>query len=369
MIAVFYITAHGFGHATRTLTLIEQLLAERRDLQIVVRSSVPEWFLRRSGPPDLAIQSVTADTGMVQIDSLRINIEATAQRAADFYQTFAARVAAEAAALTRLGASVVVGDIPPLAFAAAHAAGVPSVAVANFTWDWIYQAYPQFAASAPGVVDTMQAGYAQASQALRLPFAGGFESMRDVTTDIPLIARHSRLGRDESRRRLRIPSDRPVVLASFGGHTTHVPYDVVADRCDITLVLTERESPDEAPHTKIRRFGFAELDHVGIRYEDLVAAADIVVSKPGYGIVSECIANKTALLYTSRGYFVENEVMVEAMQQVMRCRFIAQDALREGDWQPGIDALLAQGPPIAEMRSDGADVAARAVLSLAQPRS
>ena len=35
----------------------------------------------------------------------------------------------------------------------------------------------------------------------------------------------------------------------------------------------------------------------------LVGAADAVVSKPGYGIISECIANETAILYTSRGHF------------------------------------------------------------------
>ena len=39
----------------------------------------------------------------------------------------------------------------------------------------------------------------------------------------------------------------------------------------------------------------------GFRYEDLVAAVDVVLTKPGYGIVSECVANDTALLYTSRG--------------------------------------------------------------------
>ena len=52
-----------------------------------------------------------------------------------------------------------------------------------------------------------------------------------------------------------------------------------------------------------------------LRYEDLVAAADVVVSKPGYGIVSECIANDTALLYTSRGRLIEYDVMVAEMPQ------------------------------------------------------
>jgi hypothetical protein len=40
---------------------------------------------------------------------------------------------------------------------------------------------------------------------------------------------------------------------------------------------------------------------VGLRDEGLVAAVDVVVSKPGFGIIAECIANDTVLLYTSRG--------------------------------------------------------------------
>ncbi len=83
------------------------------------------------------------------------------------------------------------------------------------------------------------------------------------------------------------------------------------------------------------------LEEAGVRYEDLVAAADVVVSKPGYGIVSECIANQTALLYTSRGVFAENDVLIAGMQRVLRSRFISQDDLRSGRWQPSIRALLA----------------------------
>ena len=49
----------------------------------------------------------------------------------------------------------------------------------------------------------------------------------------------------------------------------------------------------------------------GLRYEDLVHAVDVVLTKPGYGIIADCVANGTAMLYTSRGRFVEYDVMVE----------------------------------------------------------
>ena len=80
-------------------------------------------------------------------------------------------------------------------------------------------------------------------------------------------------------------------------------------------------------------------------YEDLVAAADVVVSKPGYGIVSECIANGASLLYTSRGHSPKTTCSSTAMPRVLRCRFIAQDDLRSGSWDAAIQSLLAQPAP------------------------
>jgi UDP-N-acetylglucosamine:LPS N-acetylglucosamine transferase len=100
----------------------------------------------------------------------------------------------------------------------------------------------------------------------------------------------------------------------------------------------------------------------GVRYEDLVAAADVVVTKPGYGIISECIANDTAILYTSRGHFPEYDVLVEEMPKYLRSAFISQDDLLSGKWDPHLDKLRAQPKQKKKPETDGADVAADILL-------
>ena len=80
----------------------------------------------------------------------------------------------------------------------------------------------------------------------------------------------------------------------------------------------------------------------GVRYEDLVGAAEAVVTKPGYGIISECIANDAAMLYTSRGHFPEYDVLVEEMPKYLRSAFISHDDLFAGKWESHLDKLLAQ---------------------------
>lgn len=340
----FYVSGHGFGHAARDIEVIRALMAQSPSARVVVRTSVAErMFAPLRGFDDVELQRVDTDTGITQIDSLTIDEADTVRRAAEFYAAFDAHVAREASVLTAAGADVVVGDIPPLAFAAAARAGVRSVALGNFTWDWIYSIYPAFDRDAPHVMPAIRRAYATAGCALRLPMHGGFEPMAAVTRDLPFIARQSSRDPAETRRALGLGTGRPIVLASFGAYGADLPVERLLQSERLTLIDPRREPPP------------------GFVYQDLVAAADVVVSKPGYGIVSECVANHTALLYTSRGRFVEYEVFVDQMPRVLRCRFISQEDLLAGRWADGVEALLAQAPPPETPRLDGADVAAEII--------
>jgi hypothetical protein len=346
MLIVFYISGHGLGHASRDIELIGAILARRADARVIVRTSVPRWFFASLGR-DIELQTLETDTGVIQYDSLSLDEAETARQAARFYADFDRRVAVEAALLRGLGAGVVVGDIPPLACAAAHAAGVPSIMIGNFTWDWIYSAYEAFDRLAPAVIPTIERAYATATRALRLPLHGGFAPMAAMTRDIPFIARRSAGDRQETRRLLGVPDGKPVVLPSFGGYGATLPLETLRRSDRFTLLGPVKEPP------------------AGLLYEDLVAAADVVVTKPGYGIASECVANGTAMLYTSRGRFIEYDLFVEEMPRVLRCRYLPQEDLLAGRWDDAIDALLAQPPAPAQPAIDGAEVAADAVLTLA----
>jgi L-arabinokinase len=347
LVIVFYITGHGFGHASRQIELMRQVLAQRPGIRIIARTSVPDWMFAPVVKAGVEIQALETDTGVVQFDSISLDEDQTVRDAARFFAGFERRVMTESGLIRGLKANLIVGDIPPLACAAAERAGVPCVAIGNFTWDWIYEAYPAFNRNAPEVIPAIRRAYAAATRALRLPLHGGFAPMAAVTTDIPLIARQSVRDPEETRRRLGINRDRPIVLTSFGRYGANLPLDSLRKTGCLTILDVPREPP------------------AGLLYQDLVAAADVIVSKPGYGIVSECAANGTALLYTSRGRFVEYDVFVEEMPRILRCRYIAQEDLLAGRWTDAIEALVAQPAPPERPAIDGAVVAAREVIAMA----
>src|SRR5262245_41391101 len=108
MTLVFYISGHGFGHASRALEVVRAILVHHPDIRVVIRSSVAKWFLEGADLPATRVefQDAETDVGMVQLDSLRIDEDATAMDASQFYAGFEQRTAAEAEVLRRLGAAV-----------------------------------------------------------------------------------------------------------------------------------------------------------------------------------------------------------------------------------------------------------------------
>ncbi len=361
---VFYISGHGFGHASRDIEVINALAARAPSLPVQVRTAAPRWLFELTARAPIDLHPVEADTGLVQIDSLRIDVTESIRRAEAFYAALDRRAADEARGLEASGARLVVGDVPPLAFAAADRAGVPAFALANFTWDWIYEEYDEIA-DGPRLLDLIRAAYARGVGAWRLPMCGGFESFARIV-DVPLIARRSRRDPAEVRRHLGVPIDRPLVLSSFGGFGVRgLPFDRVdcLDRC--TVVVAEatvtRSEASLHPSSAVVCLADGELYEAGFRYEDLVAAADVVITKPGFGIIAECAANGTAIVYTSRGRFREYDVLVREMPRYVRSEFLCQEDLLAGRWGAAIDRVLSQPmPPPA--RTDGADVVADLIL-------
>ncbi len=364
-VLVFYVSGHAFGHASRVIEVINAILAIDPGVEIVVRTGAAKWLFDVTVRGPFEFHAVPCDTGVIQRDSLHLDIPATIAAAWDFTSRLDERAGAEAAFLRARGATLVVGDLPPLAFAAANRAGLPGIALGNFTWDWIYGAYREELAAAPDLVPAIRRAYALASLTLRLPLWGGFERWASPIVDLPFVARHSGRSAGEVRQQIGIPPGTRMVLASFGGLGISGLSLEPLGRLDGYTVVTTGHGLERlgAVPGSVRLLEDRDVYARGLRYEDLVRAADVVVTKPGYGIIAECLANDAAMLYTSRGRFAEYDVLVAGMPRILRCRFLDHDDLFAGRWRSHLDAVLAQAPPPDHPRTDGAPLAARHLLS------
>jgi UDP:flavonoid glycosyltransferase YjiC (YdhE family) len=351
------VSGHGFGHAVRSAEVARALL--QRGARVMLRTDAPRWLF----PAEvecLPAPGWPLDVGVAQHDGLDLDVDETRRRWRSFAKHFQDHASSEADLLGEQRVDVVLGDVPPLAFAAAAQAGIPNVALANFGWDWIYSAWPDF----DQPVAYVQAGYACADLLFRLPLHSATpEAFPAFTTidDVPLIARVAQRSRADVRREIGLPDDARAVLLSFGGFTAHgLDVEALGARPDYTFVLTpplSRNGPDLPKN--VLSLGEQPADYVS-----LLGACDVVVTKPGYGIVADCLANRVAVLFTDRGPFREYDVLAEALPTLGRARYIPRADLLAGRLGQHLDALLQTPARWTEQPMNGAEVVAERLLAL-----
>jgi len=342
-----YVTAHGFGHLVRLCEVLAQVRALAPTLPITVVGEVPEAMVRAAVAEPVQVRRVATDTGVAQFDPLRADVAATSALCTAFERQWSARLASEVDWLRQAGAAAVVADIPPLPLEAAAEAGVPAIGLANFGWDWLWRHLPGGGIVLHAAADRAAAAYGAADLLLELPFAAGLDSF---TRRVPVgfVARRPRLSRAEARARLGLGGGLTALL-SFGGTGGQVvARDALAASDDLDWLL-----PD--PPTLAR---LAALD---MGFVDAIAAVDVVVGKTGYGIVTDCLAAGTPLVYAQRSGFAEHAVIAQALPGLLPSAAVSEADARAGRLGAAIDAALAQPRPTPPDLDGAARAAARIV--------
>ncbi|GBD93157.1 hypothetical protein BMS3Abin05_00740 [bacterium BMS3Abin05] len=330
---LFYISGHGFGHTTRSIEVIKRLLHLEPNLHVFIKTGAPAWFFRLNLRENYTLVSEPVDVGLVQKNSFVADKEATLKAFAKFYLEFKTRLPSEVKFVRENKVRAIVGDIPPLAFEVSRAAGVPGMAIANFSWDWIYEPYAEEFTEYKWVVPVLKMLYGKADALLRLPLHGDLSAFPNPT-DIPFIARRAEISREEVRKKLNFLHDSQSAKIAL----------ISLRKADLQQIDLKRlESiPD------VHFLAFSDTNGIKnvhplppdfLPYPELVHASDVVISKPGYGIVSECIANKTPLLFTGREDFREYAVLAEGILNLGLGTFLPQEDFFSGNWAAALENL------------------------------
>ena len=353
----YFITPHGFGHATRACAVMAA--AQRIDptVRFEIFTRVPRWLFEQSLALPFGYHDVLTDIGLAQHNALHEDVDETVRRLDAFLPFRPALVDPLAQQATALVCSMVVCDIAPLGIAVAQAAGLPSLLIENFTWDWIYAGY---ASDAPGLIPhivTLQHTFAAATHTVQTePIC---QLRRNDLVTAP-VSRVPRLSRDAVRARLGIPLDAPRVLITMGGLSAadqHGFLDQLAAYRDAWFILPGSSATLDVTGN------VARMPHQSSFYHpDLLHAADAVVGKTGYSTVAETHHAGLPYGYVSRPKFRESDVMEAYIQAHMRGIGFTEAEFRDGAWLERLPELLALGR-IRRDEANGAEQAARFLLA------
>jgi len=351
----YYITAHGYGHGVRSTDVIRAINRLYPEIDVHIITGLPEPFLRnRIGAENISIRVRDFDVGMVQLDSIRVDVAATLDRAQALYAARERLLADEIAFLKEAKIDMVVTDIPSIPLEAAARTGVPRIAIGNFSWDWIYSEFLTDDTRWLPLVEMFQEQYARADLLLRLPFHDEMEAFAKKE-DIPLVARPGRPCRDRIAELTGCDPEKKWVMLSFT--TLDLNEDALAriermKDCEFLTVLP----------LQWRRRNIHAVAREQVSFSDALASVDVVISKPGFGVLSDCVVNKKPLIYADRANFREYPILEESIREYLKHVHIPTEDLYHGDFESSLRAVETAAEPPKNLESGGDEIAARHIV-------
>lgn len=349
-----FVSPHGFGHAARSAAVLEALGALLPDLELDLRTTVPEWFFRESLTIPFRYRPFAGDVGMVQKSPVEEDLAATVDALERWWLACEELDLGDVVgALVAERCDLVVCDIAPLGLLAAREAGLRSVLLESFTWDWIYAPLVEAEPRLAPWLERFRSWFALADLRIQLEPVSA-PGPRAVT--VPPVARAPRAGQLDVRRRLVIEPGRAMVLVSLGGVEHRLERLASLDAHPEAVFVLPGAADRERWEGNLRLLPHRSPVH----HPDLVAAADVVVGKLGYSTVAEAHAAGARMLYVSRPGFRESAVLEAFVRRHLPAEEISWAELASGAWVERLSALLATPRP-APRPSRGAAIAARAI--------
>jgi UDP:flavonoid glycosyltransferase YjiC (YdhE family) len=356
----YFVSPHGFGHAARSAAVMQTIQSIEPDVRIEILTLVPKWFFEESLAAEFGYHPVLTDIGLAQESSLRENIPLTLERLDAFMPFRPESVERLAHEVAQLGCDCVVCDIAPLGIAVAHAAGIPSILVENFTWDWIYAGYSREDERINRFISYLKGVFAQADYHIQTEPVCAYT---EANLRSRPVSRLVRTPADVIRERLGIDTAAQTVLITMGGIPgQHAFVDQLAQFRSIHFVI-----PGSA-ETEERHENVILLPHRSDFYHpDLVNASDAIVGKSGYSTVAETYWAGIPFGYVSRSLFRESEIMAGFIQKEMSGMAISEPQFLDGSWLAGLPQLLSL-PRIKRTERNGAEEIARFILRSTENR-
>ena len=356
---LFYVSGHGYGHARRTAEVMRALRRRLPDVSMHARTGAPEDAF--AGLLAAPVNASLIDTPVFEHDVLSIDWPRTLAATAERLRQRNHLVGAEADAVRHLRPSLIVADAPFLAGDVAEALGVQCVAVTNFTWDWIYEPHAGLHPQGDWIVGTAREAYGKMRALLQLPFGHEAPAFRQVVP-LPLVARRSSLDPADVLARLGLdPADgRPRVFVAMRGGVSPESVSRAATDARDFLFLTPATAPDppRGMPANVRAVPAGDID-----FSDLLAVADVVLSKLGYGTIADAIAAGSRLLWPRRAGFREDEVTEAEAPRYLRMAELPGDDFRAGRWRASLEKIMTLPAPAERMPVNGAAACAEVLAA------
>ncbi|WP_087033594.1 glycosyltransferase [Trichococcus palustris] len=300
----FYVSSHGFGHMTRCLAIMEELL-ETTDHTIYLASgayqnSFARVYLARFGDR-VTYKDIRTEVGLVnQPNSLQVDIPRLEQELTDFMASWDTVIAEEIAFLQTKPVACVISDISIIGILVGEKLGVRNIGIANFTWCEQYEHL--------GLSETLIARFREVYAKL------------DLLIEYDLMLPTHDL--DVPRKQIgflarKFDPDRIAAIKNQYGPSIFITCGKSADLNNIqvdnytgTIFTTSGINITVNTNAKVVQLPVETFDT-----HNYLAASDIIIAKAGWGTISEALLSKRNLVLIEREGVLEDTENIEELKR------------------------------------------------------
>ena len=317
----FFISDHGFGHDSRNIPIIRYILEATKDIRIIIKTGKNQGqFIRDlvgdfNGRVNYFFEAM--DMGLVlKENSLDVDSEKLEEKVQDYISSFEEKVSKENEFLHYNNLNLIVSDIVPWIFKCANELSIPSILISNFTWVEIYKEY-----LSNEICDKYIDCYKLADKALFYELY--MEEMKDYIKNYEKVSLCSRDFDLEKADKIKRSFKRPIVYISVG-RAVALKDEVDVSSLNYDFIVTDgiRLSGDNVHY----------LDKETPNTQDYLIASDFIITKAGFGTISEALLGKKKIAVLFRDNVAEDRNTIKklvGMGLTIEVNFDLEDVLKD----------------------------------------
>lgn len=323
------ISSHGYGHFAMTAPILDKL-SKSNNVALSIRCELPEVLIRSRVQGDFQLIPESSDFGMLMNNSLDVDLAKSLSAYKKLHVRLAFAIKEESQKLKSYKADLILANIPYVSIAAANALNIPVIAYCSLNWAEIFKSYyDKDSSEANKIYEEMNEAYNMAhyflcpAPSMKMP---GLKNIRNIGP----IARTGVNLRQNLEKRFQI-HNKKLVLISPGGVATPIEINDWPRSPDIVWI-TAWSYPS-------KRKDILSIESLDVSFCDLLKTCDALITKPGYGTVTESACNGTPALYVLRGDWAEEPYLVSWWKKNANVLEISRTDFFEGNVLHSLEKL------------------------------
>jgi len=345
-----FITSHGFGHATRSIAVLNKL-AQKENVKLSIFSTLPDWFFKENftGIP-FAYHHVETDIGLVQKSPFVHDLNLTINRLTNFLTFKKEKIDPIIQIFEKELFDFIFCDISPLGLHVGNKLKIPTCLLENFTWDWIYESYLSENRNFKEPIKRLKKIFERTDLHIQ---TNPICQPQNHLIQINPIFRPCQQSKEQTTRQLGINLNKPIILITTGGIAQKFSFleKIKKDEKHFYLIIGDYQQIE-------KRGNFILLPQKNeFHFPDLIQLSDGVVGKVGYGTVSEVWGARKPLIGIFRDGFRESPPMRKFVKRNIPGFEISHSSFQQGEWIQKIEQLINEPKNSAKTIENGTEKA------------